>query len=95
MESELLQKLADKSISKKTLYETIAGNFELLPEVLSGRLFLITGDKVRLRQRPYGSQCQLPGETVSKDGYVRCSFGQQTQDSRLECNGNYRKPLFC
>ena len=36
MESELLQKLADKSITKETLCKEVAANFDLLPEVLSG-----------------------------------------------------------
>lgn len=32
----MLQKLADKSITKEKLSKTVAANFELLPEVLSG-----------------------------------------------------------
>ncbi|MCW4017249.1 MAG: hypothetical protein NWF00_00970 [Candidatus Bathyarchaeota archaeon] len=36
MESELLTKLADKSISKTDLYNTVVENPELLPEVLDG-----------------------------------------------------------
>ncbi len=36
MESELLQKLANKSITKKELRQTIEQNFNLLPEVLNG-----------------------------------------------------------
>lgn len=36
VESELLQKLADKTITKQTLYNTVVANFGLLPELLSG-----------------------------------------------------------
>jgi hypothetical protein len=36
VESELLQKLGDKRITKKELCENVAANFDLLPEVLSG-----------------------------------------------------------
>jgi len=36
MESELLQKLANKSITKKELFQKVERNFNLLPEVLNG-----------------------------------------------------------
>ena len=36
MEPELLQNLADKSISKETLCKVVADNFELLPQLLNG-----------------------------------------------------------
>lgn len=36
MESELLQKLANKSITKKELLQKVEQNFNLLPEVLNG-----------------------------------------------------------
>ena len=36
VESQLLEKLANKSITKETLYKTVAADFDLLPEVLSG-----------------------------------------------------------
>ena len=36
VESKLLKDLAEKKITKETLFRTIEANFELLPEVLSG-----------------------------------------------------------
>ena len=36
MESELLQKLANKSITKEQLYKKVEKDFQLLPQVLSG-----------------------------------------------------------
>ena len=36
MESKLLQKLADKLITKETLCKEVAANFDLLPEVFRG-----------------------------------------------------------
>ena len=36
MEPTLLEKLADKSLTKEKLSKTVAANFEVLPEVLSG-----------------------------------------------------------
>lgn len=36
LESELLQRLADKSISKTELYGSIVDNFDLLPQIIQG-----------------------------------------------------------
>jgi hypothetical protein len=36
---QLLQKLADKSITKETLYKTVSENFELLPDIFEGISF--------------------------------------------------------
>ena len=36
MQSELLQKLADRSISKTDFFTTVADNFDFLPQVLTG-----------------------------------------------------------
>jgi hypothetical protein len=45
MESELLEKLADKSITKEKVTEKVKQNFDLLPEILNG----VSSDKPAIR----------------------------------------------
>ncbi len=45
----MLQRLADKSITKETLYRDICKNFELLPEVLNGVLNGVSSPKANVR----------------------------------------------
>ena len=47
MDSVLLKELADKKITKETLFKKVKANFELLPEVLSG----ISSPKAVVRYR--------------------------------------------
>jgi len=48
MESDLFQKLADRSITKEQLFKKVIQNDELIPELLKGILLICTGAKLRV-----------------------------------------------